>query len=190
MVRTAPGLGIRQIGLKIGVKLSQVVPQPGPMAQVRRSEFRGELRRESGDLLQVGTEVVLDAVHVLRMREGHSPQLLHRLPRIRIENSIRQHPPGFNEIKFKMGGRVYSDTHNGHGAPRSWTVRIQLSEKDYLNLSREFEAQAPPIVARFSDVIGQVLSAKTSALRPLASGADATRKSTLAPPAFKAQGAA
>jgi nucleoside-diphosphate-sugar epimerase len=97
---------------------------------------------------------------------------------------------GFYEIKFKMGDRIYRDTTNGHGIPRSWTVRIQLSEKDYLNLSREFEKQAPPIVGRFSDVIGQVLTAKTSGTQPQSFKVAPARKSAPAPPAFKAQGAA
>ncbi len=71
---------------------------------------------------------------------------------------------GFYEIRFKIGDRVYRHSMNGSGVPKSWTVRIQLSEKDYLNLSREFETQAPPIVARFSDVIGEVLAAKASTM--------------------------
>jgi hypothetical protein len=36
-----------------------------------------------------------------------------------------------------------------------------LSENDYLNLSREFDTEAPPIVARFTDAIGKVLRPKT-----------------------------
>jgi UDP-GlcNAc:undecaprenyl-phosphate GlcNAc-1-phosphate transferase len=83
---------------------------------------------------------------------------------------------GFYEIRFKVGDRIYRDTTNGHGVPRSWTLRIQLSEIDYLNLSREFATQAPPIVARFSDVIGQVLTAKASAMRLLTYGEQAADK--------------
>jgi UDP-GlcNAc:undecaprenyl-phosphate GlcNAc-1-phosphate transferase len=71
---------------------------------------------------------------------------------------------GFHEIRFKIGDRVYRHTTNGHGVPKSWTLRIQLSENDYLNLSREFDTQAPPIVARFSDAIGEILTAKTSGM--------------------------
>jgi FlaA1/EpsC-like NDP-sugar epimerase len=67
---------------------------------------------------------------------------------------------GFFEIKFKMGNRVYRHSTNGHGISKSWTVRIQLAENDYLNLSHEFEAEAPPIVARFGDAIGQILMEK------------------------------
>jgi UDP-GlcNAc:undecaprenyl-phosphate GlcNAc-1-phosphate transferase len=69
---------------------------------------------------------------------------------------------GFNEIRFKLGGRLYTHTTNGHRFANRWTVRIQLSENDYLNLSREFDAQAPPIVSRFTDAIGKILRPKTS----------------------------
>jgi hypothetical protein len=37
-----------------------------------------------------------------------------------------------------------------------------LSESDYVNLSREFDTESPPIVARFTDAIGKVLPMKTS----------------------------
>ncbi|MGB9430603.1 MAG: MraY family glycosyltransferase [Candidatus Acidiferrum sp.] len=69
---------------------------------------------------------------------------------------------GFYEIRFKLGGRLYTHTTNGHHVPNTWTVRIRLSENDYLNLSREFDTEAPPIVARFTDAIGKILYPKTS----------------------------
>jgi UDP-GlcNAc:undecaprenyl-phosphate GlcNAc-1-phosphate transferase len=69
---------------------------------------------------------------------------------------------GFNEIRFKLGGRLYTHTTNGHHVANTWTVRIQLSENDYLNLSREFDTEAPPIVAGFTDAIGKILCKKTS----------------------------
>jgi hypothetical protein len=37
-----------------------------------------------------------------------------------------------------------------------------LSENDYLNLSREFDTEAPPIVTRFTDAIGKILRTKNS----------------------------
>jgi UDP-GlcNAc:undecaprenyl-phosphate GlcNAc-1-phosphate transferase len=69
---------------------------------------------------------------------------------------------GFNEIRFKVAGRLYTHTTNGHHVADTWTVRIRLSENDYLNLSREFNTEAPPIVARFSDAIGRILRPKSS----------------------------
>jgi UDP-GlcNAc:undecaprenyl-phosphate/decaprenyl-phosphate GlcNAc-1-phosphate transferase len=69
---------------------------------------------------------------------------------------------GFNEIRFKVGGRLYTHTTNGHHVADTWTIRIRLSENDYLNLSREFDTEAPPIVARFTDTISKVLRTKNS----------------------------
>jgi UDP-GlcNAc:undecaprenyl-phosphate/decaprenyl-phosphate GlcNAc-1-phosphate transferase len=69
---------------------------------------------------------------------------------------------GFYEIRFKLGDRLYTHTTNGHHVPNTWTVRIQFSENDYLNLSREFDTEAPPIVARFTDAVGKILCPKTS----------------------------
>jgi UDP-GlcNAc:undecaprenyl-phosphate GlcNAc-1-phosphate transferase len=69
---------------------------------------------------------------------------------------------GFNEITFKAGGCLYTHTTNGHHAADTWTVRIRLSGNDYLNLSREFDAEAPPIVTRFADAISKILRAKNS----------------------------
>lgn len=69
---------------------------------------------------------------------------------------------GFNEIRFKLGGHLYTHTTNGHHIAQKWTVRIKLSENDYLNLSREFDTKAPPIVTDFTDAISKILSLKTS----------------------------
>lgn len=68
---------------------------------------------------------------------------------------------GFYEIRFKLGGRLYTHTTNGHHVANTWTLRIRLSGSDYLNLSREFDTEPPPIVARFTDAIGKILSPKT-----------------------------
>ena len=76
-----------------------------------------------------------------------------------LENSYSQF--GFTEIRFKLGGRLYTHTTNGHRIANTWTIRIQLSMKDYLNLSREFDTQAPPIVAGYTDAIGKMFRAKT-----------------------------
>lgn len=72
---------------------------------------------------------------------------------------------GFNEIRFKLGDRLYTHTANGHHAADTWTVRIRLSKDNYLNLSREFDTEAPPIVSRYTDTIGKMLRAKTVEMR-------------------------
>jgi hypothetical protein len=51
---------------------------------------------------------------------------------------------------------------NGHHVANTWTVRIKLSENDYLNLSREFDIEAPPLVTGFTDVAGKILYLNSS----------------------------
>jgi hypothetical protein len=71
---------------------------------------------------------------------------------------------GFNEIKLKLGGRSYAHTTNGHHIAHCWTIRIALSENEYLNLSREFDTEAPPVIAPFADMTAKVLQAKIAGL--------------------------
>ncbi len=66
------------------------------------------------------------------------------------------------KLDSNVGGRLYTHTTNGHHVANTWTVRIKLSENDYLNLSREFDIEAPPIVAGFTDAVGKILYLKTS----------------------------
>jgi hypothetical protein len=68
---------------------------------------------------------------------------------------------GFNEVRFKAARRLYTHTKSGHQDTNVWTVRIRLSENDYINLSREFDTEAPPIVGRYTDAIGKILRTKT-----------------------------
>jgi hypothetical protein len=63
---------------------------------------------------------------------------------------------------LKLGGHVYTHTTNGHHAAETWTVRIKLSQQDYINLSREFDTELPSILARFTDAIGKVLPMKAA----------------------------
>jgi UDP-GlcNAc:undecaprenyl-phosphate GlcNAc-1-phosphate transferase len=71
---------------------------------------------------------------------------------------------GFNEIRLKLGARLYSHTTNGHHVTNTWTIRIRLSKGAYLNLSREFDTESPPIVARYTDAICLTLHTKISEL--------------------------
>jgi UDP-GlcNAc:undecaprenyl-phosphate GlcNAc-1-phosphate transferase len=71
---------------------------------------------------------------------------------------------GFNEITLKLGDRSYTHTTNGHHIANCWTIRIALSETEYLNLSREFDTETPPIVAPFADTIGKVLQTKIAGM--------------------------
>jgi nucleoside-diphosphate-sugar epimerase len=98
---------------------------------------------------------------------------------------------GFQEIHLKMGDRVYRHSTNGHGIHKPWTVlmRIQLSDSDYLSVARDFETQEPPIAVRFSDVIGQILTAKISTMSPLTRRSEASGGRTLSRQDAKAQSA-
>jgi len=69
---------------------------------------------------------------------------------------------GFNGIRFKVGDRLYTHSRNGDEVDHTCTIRIKLSDDDYLNLSREFDAQAPPTVAGFTDAVGRILCPKAS----------------------------
>jgi UDP-GlcNAc:undecaprenyl-phosphate GlcNAc-1-phosphate transferase len=72
---------------------------------------------------------------------------------------------GFNEIRLKLGGRLFAHTPHATSVARNWTVRINLSDKDYLGLSREFDTETPPIVACFTDAVGVILGPKAHQMR-------------------------
>jgi UDP-GlcNAc:undecaprenyl-phosphate GlcNAc-1-phosphate transferase len=67
---------------------------------------------------------------------------------------------GFNEIELKLGGQAYRHTTNGHHIANIWTIRIPLSGDNSVTLSREFDTQAPPVIAPFVDTIGKVMLPK------------------------------
>ena len=67
---------------------------------------------------------------------------------------------GFSEINLKLGDRFYNHTTNGRHIASCWTIRIVLSETEYLNLSREFATEPRPVIAPFADVTAKVLRAK------------------------------
>ena len=71
---------------------------------------------------------------------------------------------GFNEIQLKLGDRFYTHTTNGHHIANSWTIRIALSETEYVKLSREFDTAAPPVIAPFADTIGKILQTKVAGM--------------------------
>jgi len=64
--------------------------------------------------------------------------------------------------------RPYSHTTNGHHVANIWSIRIALSETDFVELSREFDTQPPAIVAPFADTIGKALRAKSFEQREVA----------------------
>jgi nucleoside-diphosphate-sugar epimerase len=89
---------------------------------------------------------------------------------------------GFVEIRFKIGDRLYRHNANGHPALKTWTVRLQLSESDYLNLSRDSASNTSFLADRVADVIAQTLSAKISTLHTLPSNSECLGKHILSCP--------
>ena len=116
---------------------------------VRRMVLAGNFRRLLGAELQLSTFTDALAAAV-------TPDQCWEV----LQNAYSEF--GFNEIRFKAGGRLYTHTTNGHYVADTWTVRIRLSENDYLNLSRDFDTEAPPIVTRFTDAISKILRTKNS----------------------------
>jgi hypothetical protein len=51
-----------------------------------------------------------------------------------------------------------------HHIANSWTIRIALSETEYLDLSREFATGAPPVIAPFAGMTAKVLQAKIAGI--------------------------
>jgi UDP-GlcNAc:undecaprenyl-phosphate GlcNAc-1-phosphate transferase len=71
---------------------------------------------------------------------------------------------GFSDIRFRFQGRTYSDSASGNVLQPSWSIRIALSETDYMNLSREFGAEVPAVITAFADTIGGILRSRTGVL--------------------------
>lgn len=75
---------------------------------------------------------------------------------------------GFHEIRLKLGGHFYSHTARKSCEAQVWTIRIALSDTDYLNLSHEVGEEASPVLAPFAESAGRMLVAKAAILpRPL-----------------------
>lgn len=81
---------------------------------------------------------------------------------------------GFSEIRLKLGDNFYSHT-RGSCKARLWTIRIALSDTDYLNLSHEMGAEASPIMASFAETVGRTLLVKAATMpdRPMGAVAGA-----------------
>jgi nucleoside-diphosphate-sugar epimerase len=83
---------------------------------------------------------------------------------------------GFEEIRFKIGDQLYCHSIGVTDLPRSCTIRLQLTEADYLNLSGEFAGQSSLLVPRVLDVIAQTLSDKIPAMLALPSNSESLGK--------------
>jgi hypothetical protein len=73
---------------------------------------------------------------------------------------------GYNEISLELGGRLFTYKSNNHNVSRTCTLQFNLSENDYLRLSREFGTEPPLFVARFNHTVGVILGPKAHQMRP------------------------
>ncbi|HTA45936.1 MAG TPA: MraY family glycosyltransferase [Bryobacteraceae bacterium] len=72
---------------------------------------------------------------------------------------------GFSEVRLKLTNRIYSASSSNSLNPKAFTIRIELSETEYLNLSSNSGKEVLANSAAFADAIGTVLRAKVSQLR-------------------------
>jgi UDP-GlcNAc:undecaprenyl-phosphate GlcNAc-1-phosphate transferase len=78
---------------------------------------------------------------------------------------------GFAAVRMHVGGRTYENWDPQVSAPNYWTLKIPLSERDYVELAREFGSPVLPMVAvPFVDLMASTLSAKLEDCRKPAAG--------------------
>jgi UDP-GlcNAc:undecaprenyl-phosphate GlcNAc-1-phosphate transferase len=80
---------------------------------------------------------------------------------------------GYAEIRLELGGQLFTHRSNTYHVSKTCTLRFNLSENDYLSISREFNTEPPPIVARFNHTVGVILGPKAHQMRPAESARQA-----------------
>jgi UDP-GlcNAc:undecaprenyl-phosphate GlcNAc-1-phosphate transferase len=76
---------------------------------------------------------------------------------------------GFHNVRIQLLGEVYKAQFAPSEAADCWTMRIPLSEHDYVNCSREAGCKVAALgVAAFADLLAISLRAKLPSLRPSA----------------------
>jgi UDP-GlcNAc:undecaprenyl-phosphate/decaprenyl-phosphate GlcNAc-1-phosphate transferase len=69
---------------------------------------------------------------------------------------------GFSHVALRLGGRSYQEQLDNAG-DRHWTLRIPLSDLEYIELTRRLESSTLPMaVAPLADLLHRALSAKAS----------------------------
>jgi UDP-GlcNAc:undecaprenyl-phosphate GlcNAc-1-phosphate transferase len=77
---------------------------------------------------------------------------------------------GFHEVRIQLLGEVYQAQFGPVAAAPGWTMRIPLSEHDYVNCSRQTGCAVAALgIAAFADLLANNLGAKLPSLRPSAS---------------------
>jgi UDP-GlcNAc:undecaprenyl-phosphate GlcNAc-1-phosphate transferase len=68
---------------------------------------------------------------------------------------------GFNEVRMCLSGRVFEDSSLGPAKPR-WQLRIPLPNSQYVNFSRDFDADMNPLVlSAFVEAVQRGLEARS-----------------------------
>jgi len=74
-----------------------------------------------------------------------------------------RHTFGFAAVRLQAGHKLYEHWEPHVRAPRYWTMHIPLSERDYIELAREFESPVlPMVVVPFVDLLAAALSDRLS----------------------------
>jgi UDP-GlcNAc:undecaprenyl-phosphate GlcNAc-1-phosphate transferase len=74
---------------------------------------------------------------------------------------------GFHHVRVHLCGEVYQEQLDSDDGSAGWTVRIPLSEDDYVNCSRQVKcAVSATGAAAFADLLGTTLRARLHLLRP------------------------
>jgi hypothetical protein len=74
---------------------------------------------------------------------------------------------GFQHVRVSLRGEAYEQQFRSNGEA-CWTLRIPLSERDYVNCAREVNGHEAAGAAFFAHLLGSKLIPKLAALRPSA----------------------
>ena len=67
---------------------------------------------------------------------------------------------GFHKLEMLLAGRKYSSP-DGAAAERSWNIRIPISDRDYVELTRPFDVPVQTaVVAPLADILRKTLEPK------------------------------
>ena len=77
---------------------------------------------------------------------------------------------GFHQVRVCILGETYQENFRASGAADCWTMRVPLSDEDYVSCAREVECAVETAgIASFAHLLGNKMRARRAALRPSAS---------------------
>jgi UDP-GlcNAc:undecaprenyl-phosphate GlcNAc-1-phosphate transferase len=117
------------------------------LVTARRMVFTGRFRRRLGAQLKLNT--FRDA-----LTAASTPEQCWQV----LRNAYTDF--GFQRIRLRLSDDSYDHGLTGYAIPNSWTIRIALSDIEYLNLSAGFAEEHSATVVSFADTAAKVLQAK------------------------------